>query len=320
MSLISILLVLGMEQLHVLPAKRLLRAPFLELSEKVMGYFNDGEYRHGVLAWGCLAALPSICVLLVSIVLLLNYPFWAFILSLSVLCLTLGLRHFSHQFTAIQLALQFVEVERARTLLAAWRGCSGDRLSPSEIAGHAIARGLNEAHQHVFAPIFWFTVLGPAGALLYRVSQLLDESWGQTSQIGRGAASDSSFDRFGEFSRLAFFVIDWIPARLTALAFAVVGDFEDAVHCWRSQLGGTLDPNEGIIVASGAGALGVRLTVTGATANTATGNELVIAEFGLGDDPDSNAMQRAAAMVWRALLLVLILLTVILLSSWQMSF
>ena len=320
MSLISIVLVLIVEQFHALPVKRVVRAPFIRLSEKVMQYFNDGEYQNGLLAWVLLAAGPSICVLLASILLESKYPFWGFMLSLGVLYLTLGVRHFSNQFTAIQHALQFVEVERARTLLASWRGRSGDRLSPSEIAGQAIARGLDEAHQHVFAPIFWFALLGPAGALLYRAAQLLDESWGRPWRASLGVADGGDSGRFGEFSRQAFVAIDWAPSRLTALAFAVAGDFEDAVQCWRTQSDQTPEVDSAIVVASGAGALGVRLSIVSSAVSAPVGSHGTITEFGLGDDPDSNSMQRAAAMVWRSLLLVLALLALILLSSWQMSF
>ncbi|MBK9521211.1 MAG: CobD/CbiB family protein [Rhodocyclaceae bacterium] len=320
MSLISILLVLILEQFQALPAKRLVRAPFLRLAQRVMQYFNDGEYRNGALGWGLLVAVPTFCVLVVSIVLSLKEPFWAFVFSLGVLYLTLGLRHFSNQFTAIQSALTFVEVERARTLLATWRGRNADRLSPTEIAGSAIVRGLDEAHQHVFAPIFWFALIGPAGALLYRTAQLLDESWGRPWRASQGRPDATNDGRYGEFSHLAFMVIDWIPSRLTALAFAVVGDFEDAIQCWRNQADQTTDADSAIVVASGAGALGVRLTMVSSSMAGPTGSYGAISEFGLGDDADSNGMQRAAALVWRALLLFLSLLALILVSSWQLSF
>jgi membrane protein required for beta-lactamase induction len=39
-------------------------------------------------------------------------------------------------------------------------------------------------------------------------------------------------------------VIDWIPQRLTAFVFAVVGDFEDALFCWRSQAAQWVRPEE----------------------------------------------------------------------------
>ena len=320
MSLIAIILVLVLEQFHALSVTRVIHAPFLRLADRVMAYFDDGEYRQGISAWILLVAIPSCAVLLLSFVLQFNAPVWGFVLGLAVLYLTMGLRHFSNQFTAIQTALQFGEIERARSLLAVWRGRSGDHLTPTETAGHSIARGLTDAHQHVFAPIFWFAVVGPSGALMYRLAQLLDERWGQQWKARMADGSGRYAGRFGEFSGKAFLLIDWIPARLTSIAFALVGDFEDAIQCWRTQLNQSPRSYQEIVVASGAGALGVRIAVATTTPLGPDADDTGVAEFGLGDDADSNGMQRAAAMVWRALLLVLLVLAVSLLSSWQSFF
>ena len=320
MSFISIVLILVLEQFHAPSVARIVRAPFLRLAQRVMAYFDDGKYEQGVAAWLLLAAVPSVAVLLLSFALYLSSSVWGFILGLAVLYLTMGLRHFSNQFTAIQTALQFGEIERARSLLATWRGRGADRLTPTETAGHSIARGLTDAHQHVFAPIFWFALAGPAGALLYRLAQLLDESWGQPWKARSDAGVGRDTGRFGEFSRKAFLVIDWLPARLTAIAFALMGDFEDAVNCWRTQLNQSAEGYQEVIVASGAGALGLRIAVATTIPLGPGADDTGAAEFGLGDDADSNGMQRAAAMVWRSLLLVLTVLAVSLLSSWRMFF
>ena len=108
--------------------------------------------------------------------------------------------------------------------------------------------------------------------------------------------------------------------RLTGAALALAGDFEDAAQCWRTQLGQTPTIYEEIVLAAGAGALGVRLNIATATAFAPVGDEASVAEFGLGDDADSNVMQRAAALVWRTLLFILILLAVIWLSTWHTFF
>ena len=323
MTLISIVLVLLLEQLHALPAARVVRAPFIALSEKVKRRFNNGEFKQGVLAWLILVAMPSLALLSLTVWLVWYFPLRGFLLGLCILYLTIGIRHFSSQFTATQHALQFGEIERARSLLAAWRGRAGDRLTPTEVAGHAIARGLTDAHQHLFAPIFWFAVIGPAGALLYRLAQLLDEQWGIPWQARRDAGiaqlDNPDAGRFGEFSHRAFVIIDSIPARVTAGLFAIAGDFEDAAQCWRTQLGQSPEDYTEIVLAGGAGALGVRLEVSTWNSRSAI-TEAGVAEYGIGDEAYSNLMQRAAALVWRALLLSLAFLAVILLASWQSFF
>ena len=84
-------------------------------------------------------------------------------------------------------------------------------------------------------------------------------------------------------------VLEWLPVRLTAMTFAIVGDFEDAIHCWRTQAAGWPDPESGILLASGAGALGVRLGMP-----IPQGGMLADrAELGVGDDADADSMQSA---------------------------
>ncbi len=120
-----------------------------------------------------------------------------------------------------------------------------DDLSSPEIARIAIELGLINSHRYVFAIIVCFALLpGPLGPVLYRLAELLNERWG------------SRPDAFGKFALKAFEVIDWLPARSTALGFAIAGNFEDAVYCWRAQAASWMDQNQGIILASGAGRWG----------------------------------------------------------------
>ena len=95
----------------------------------------------------------------------------------------------------------------------------------------------------------WFVAFGPAGAVVYYLAALLDGIWGRRA--------DGGADAFGRFATRAFCWIDWVPVRLTAAGLAVVGNFEDAVYCWRMQANAWTPQGDGIILASGAGALGV---------------------------------------------------------------
>jgi cobalamin biosynthesis protein CobD/CbiB len=104
----------------------------------------------------------------------------------------------------------------------------------------------------VFAVLLWFVLLpGPCGALLYRLSLIVRERWGRAPvEADKG---------FATFAIQSFSIIDWLPVRVTASAFAVVGDFEDAAYCWRTQAAQWPDRDLGIVLAAGAGALGVQL-------------------------------------------------------------
>jgi adenosylcobinamide-phosphate synthase len=305
MTLLSLLCVLVLEQFRALPAAQVFAAQsayasFLERR------FNGGEFRHGMIAWITGVAAPALLTLILHFVLDYLHPVLAFGFDVLVLYFLLGFRQFSHYFTDIQLALRMGELERARRLLEEWRGRHADRLGSAEIARLAIEQGILSSHRHVFAPLFWFLALGPAGAVLYRLGVAVAENWQRT-----GGPLDEH-PQFGEFARRAFQMLDWLPARMTAATFAIVGDFEDAVYCWRTQASQWADAASGILLASGAGALGIRL---GLPLPDETGIE-TRPELGLGDDTDVDHLQSAIGLVWRALVLCLLLLALLTVASW----
>ena len=308
MSLISIVITLILEQLHALPVERVVRRPLVGLGAFLEDKFNDGGRSHGAIAWGLGVALPAALLSLLNAALLYFHPLLGFLLGIGVLYLTMGFRQFSHYFTNIHLALRRGDLEQARQELAQWRGRSGDRLSSSEVARLAIEQALLAAHRHVFAPLLWFVVMGPAGALFYRLAHSFDEQW--------GARSETEFGQFGQFAHQAFALIDWVPLRVTAAAFAVVGDFEDAVHCWRTQAVRWPEAGSGILLASGAGALGVRLGMPVHEVIQEMGEVGDRPELGLGEDADPDFMQSTIGLVWRSLVLGLAVLALVAVSGW----
>jgi adenosylcobinamide-phosphate synthase len=165
--------------------------------------------------------------------------------------LTLGFRHYSHYFTSIQLALN-AATKRPRALLAEWTKQDTVGMEVSEIARMAVEKSLITTHRNVFGVFFWFLMpLGPACAVMYRVAEHLARAWNEPEHMRNEA--------FGQFAARAFYWIDWIPVRLTAVAFAVVGNFEDAIYAWRNFAHRWSNEAIGIILSAGGGAMGVRL-------------------------------------------------------------
>jgi len=308
MTLISIIIALVLEQLHALSVQRAVRDPVARLAGFLEDKFNDGGRSHGAIAWGLGVAMPAALLSIIYAALMVFQPVLGFLLGIAVLYLTMGFRQFSHFFTGIHLALREGEIDEARRLLAEWRGRGGERLSSGEIARLAIEQALLASHRHVFAPLLWFAVLGPAGALFYRLAHSFDELWGRRSEL--------EFGEFGQFTRQAFSLIDWVPLRVTAAAFAVVGDFEDAVHCWRTQAVRWPEAGSGILLASGAGALGVRLGMPVHDSIPEAGEVGDRPELGLGEDADPDFMQSTIGLVWRSLVLGLAVLALVWVSSW----
>ena len=307
-TLLSIVIALMIEQLHALPVKRVVSGPAARWAATLEDKFNDGGRSHGAIAWGLGVGLPVAMVLLAHALLTYFQPLAAFLLGVGVLYMTMGFRQFSHFFTDIHEALRAGEIDQARQLLAQWRGRAGDRLTSSEVARLSIEQALLASHRHVFAPLLWFVLIGPAGALLYRFADSFGELWGQRGEI--------EFGEFGVFARRAFALIDWLPLRVTAAAFAVVGDFEDAVHCWRTQADRWPDGGSGILLASGAGALGVRLGSPVHEVMQDMEQPSDRPEMGLGDDADPDFMQSTIGLVWRTLVLGLAMLTLVWISGW----
>ncbi|HQR04057.1 MAG: CobD/CbiB family protein [Proteobacteria bacterium] len=300
MTLLSVLLALILEQFRPLDALRMqgrLRSLAIYLETRL----NDGQPNRGVLAWIIVVALPSALVGALWLIALALQPVAALLLGVAMLYMTMGFRQFSHFFTDLLLALRMGELDRARSLLGEWRNRNSDRLNSGEIARLAIEEALVASHRNVFGPLLWFVLLGPAGSLLYRLSQFFAQYW----DTGTGA-------EFGAFARRAFAWLDWLPIRVSAAGFAVAGDFEDAVYCWRTQAGRWPDPATGILIASGAGALGVRLGMP----LHGDAEALDRPEIGTGDDADVDFMQSTIGIVWRTLVLGLLLLALIWVAGW----
>jgi len=298
MGIIAIIAALILEQWRPLGDRK---AVFLALSgwaDWLERSFNAGESRHGMIAWLIAALVPAAAALALYAALYWLSPFAALLGNVVALYLTLGFRQFSHFFTGIQAAVRDGEIDRARELIGAWRGESAAHRSREEVIRLAIEEAIAASHRHVFAVLFWFVLLpGPSGAILYRMAVFLNRRWG-----GKG--------EFGRFAGHVLNVLEWPAVRLTAAAFAVVGDFEDAVYCWRTQAGAWPDRNLGIVLAAGAGALGVKLgmplsEVEGLYARS---------ELGLGEPADAPFLDSAVGLLWRALVLWVFVLIVITLA------
>jgi adenosylcobinamide-phosphate synthase len=301
MTLFSLIVALLIEQLRPLPVERFVQAPLKAFSRFLEDRFNDGEARHGAVAWWVAILTACFASALIYFILWHVHPALALVFNVLVLYLTMGFRQVSHFFTDIQLALRMGELPRARQLISEWRGRSHDDSGSSEVARLAIEEALLSAHRNVFGVAFWFILFpGPSGAVFYRLSRFFDEEWGR-----RQGAAD--FGDFGDFAQRVFAIIDWIPVRLTAAGFSIVGDFEDGIYCWRAQASQWKDKASGILLSSGGGALGVRLGMP----IHESGEVVERPEMGIGDDADADFMQSTIGLVWRTLVLVFLVLALL---------
>jgi len=318
MNLLAIIAALALEQWRSFQWRASVERTFVLYVRGIERRLNGGTQPLGTIAL-VLAVVPPVLVTLAAWWLLADvHPALGLLFNVLVLYALMGFRRFSHAISAIIGALKGGDLVGARRALAAWNGALTSELSSHDIARLAIERGLADAYRQVFAVLFWFVVLpGPAGAVLYRAAALLATEWKGALPGDDMTVLTRSLQLFGRPARVLLWLLDWIPARLTALSFAVVGDFEDAAFCWRTQAhtwpeayGGAAI---GVVLASGAGALGVQL---GGSLPGYGGHPDLRPEIGTGDSVEAEILPSAVGLVWRALVLWLLLVFLLSLANW----
>jgi adenosylcobinamide-phosphate synthase len=169
----------------------------------------------------------------------------------------------------------------------------------------------------VFGVLSWYSVLavlglGPTGAVLYRLSEFVARYWRHMEKKSGASLSEVVHDA----AATAWHAIDWLPARVTALGFAVVGSFEEAIDSWRQYAQKFPDDNDGVILAATAGALNVRLGREAASASSAAsepGAEPGAAPVPV-QEPVLAHLRSVVGLVWRTVVLWMLLLALLTLA------
>lgn len=204
----------------------------------------------GALGW-CVVVLPLMVLAVVLLVLARYCNVWLnLFLHVLLLYFCLGLRSLHEHNIAIANALDAGDLTEARKRTAYIVSRDTDGEDESYLAKASVESVLENGCDAVFATLFWFVLLGGPGAVLYRFANTLDAMWGYRS---------ARFLRFGCVAARMDDVMNWLPARLTALTYAALGQTRLAWRCWQRQAPGWPSPNAGPVMAAGAGALGLAL-------------------------------------------------------------
>ncbi|MFC0154684.1 adenosylcobinamide-phosphate synthase CbiB [Xanthomonas dyei] len=204
----------------------------------------------GVLAW-CATVVPWTLLAAALQALLWWWSAWAATVFAAVmLYLALGLRSLGEHAQPVIDALQADDLAAAR--LAVGRIVSRDTaaLDATQVAAAATESVLENGSDAVFAALFWGVLLGAPGAVLYRLSNTLDAMWGYRTP---------RYANFGCAAARIDDVLNWLPARLTAVTYALLGRSRTGMRCAWQQGRGWKSPNAGPVMAAGAGALQVQL-------------------------------------------------------------
>ncbi len=265
---------------------------YRDWAESIEERFNGGKRSHGVGAV-LLAIVPIVTAVALARYILGELGLGLkFIFDVFVLYLCLDIYRLGKTANGVAEGLLAGDVHEANTQLRDLTGKGSTELNEASIARATVEGVLKQGNSLVVSPIFWFIVLGPFGAILQRLSSILDMLWGHR------------YERFAEFGWAAARFDDllgWIPARITALSYALMGSFEDALHCWRKRMGVWSDINSGPLLASGFGAMHMQMSESMPDLSEYEDRSIDMVV------PDASHIRRVVALVWRVLLLWLVI-------------
>ncbi len=284
MNLISILLALAVEIFYK-PVAGLRRFDWFNRYHEVIYRRLDGQpLRDGPVGIIVIIGLVALAVWVVLAILASLSGFLAFLFGLVVLIFTLGPRDLDQDIHEVLYSLEHNDTEAA--WLKAQKLDESDSFaggSPQELVCWVRDRILVEANIRMFGVLFWFLLLGPVGAVLFRLTCLSRQQ-------------PSVENNYLQAARDLYRILAWIPARLTVLCYALAGNFVNTISNWQGVSDLWQRDSEAFLIASGTGAV---------EADYRAGSE----EQEIDTSPVHHALGlvKRAVIVWIALLALLTL-------------
>ncbi|MDY6978514.1 MAG: regulatory signaling modulator protein AmpE [Pseudomonadota bacterium] len=243
MNLISILLALAVE-LFYKPVSDLRRFDWFDRYHETLYHKLEGQpLRDGPVGVILLIGLVALAVWIVLAALGALTGLLAFLFGLVVLIFTLGPRDLDEDAQHVLTALERDDPEAAM-LCARQLGDETEITAEStaELVQQVRDRILVEANTRMFGVLFWFLILGPIGAVLFRLS----------CHVRQQAAVT---DEYRDATRDLYQILAWIPARLTVLCYALAGNFVDTLSRWQSPADIWQRDSDAFLIESGVGAI-----------------------------------------------------------------
>ncbi len=258
---------------------------------------NKGNWRFlkGMLAW-VIAVMP---ITLLILFLGCWLDGWSGILLNTLFgWIAIGWQSLRQHGLAVYQALDEGDLTQARQKTALIVSRETSHLNETELGKATVESILENGSDAIFAPLFWLAVMGAPGVVLYRLSNTLDALWGYRSQ---------HFEQFGKFSARMDDVLNYIPARITAVLYTISGNTKLAWHAWRKQAKTWYSPNAGVVMATGAGALNLEL---GGTA-VYHGQKKERPVLGAGKSPQKEAIMQSIRLIDRCVNLIILVYVLI---------
>jgi len=204
----------------------------------------------------CLARLAGLSAWLLlllpftAISYLARHTPFAWVADVALLYLAIGAQSLSQHALQVHAPLSEGNLQKARHAISMIVSRDTSQLNETEIATATVESVLENGNDAIFGAIFWFVLLGGSGVVLFRLANTLDAMWGYRTP---------RFLYFGWAAARLDDILNLIPARLTALSYALCGHTRAALKCWMAQSSTWYSPNAGPVMSAGAGALEVQL-------------------------------------------------------------
>jgi adenosylcobinamide-phosphate synthase len=201
--------------------------------------------------WGVIAVILLLIPFTVAALLLTRLPLLGLLIALGLLYLAIGARSLAEHAEAVATALEAGDLPLARQKVGMIVSRDTDDLDEEGVSRATVESVLENGCDAVFGALFWFVIAGGPGVVLYRLANTLDALWGYRN---------ARYLQFGWAAARLDDLLNWFPARLTALSYVALGQNPAlAWRCWRTQAPTWKSPNAGPVMAAGAGALGLAL-------------------------------------------------------------
>ncbi|WP_454764740.1 CobD/CbiB family cobalamin biosynthesis protein [Cupriavidus campinensis] len=204
----------------------------------------------GLLAWALMVLVPGAMAWALAALTQAVHPALAWALHAVALYGALGACSLAQHIAPIAAALDRHDLPAARALTARIVSRDTADADAEALARAACESALENGNDAIFGALFWFFIGGAPAVIVFRLANTLDAMWGYRTP---------RLLHFGWAAARIDDGLNLVPARLTALSYALLGATGPALRCWRTQARAWSSPNAGPVMAAGAGAVGVAL-------------------------------------------------------------